>query len=437
MAGSYKPGPLGRTPEIEDLNDGTLIRRLSPRPGPIGIRPSSIADFRGNPPVSSLARRSPRKEASQTTLQVLRQGSQGPEVNKLQRLINARLALTRNLAIDGVFGPSTHQAVIQYQQGVSLTADGIVGKETWYHLLKGDKVAILPIPVLNLQSATTGSTAACLQKPAPVPAVASGVWEWPLEDKFAEALRRTLHKLPGSIRHEFAALLSPTNLATMTITLVIWAGSHAFGVGEFIDAILLVGGVFYLGRSVFEVAEDLGDFLFVTSTAEDEDDLDEGASFLAKAIVVIGVAAYFALLARVFRGRAGKSKPEAPRKPSRSEPAPVTVRPKPAAEPAPRSKTTRMVPSGRTVPTGTRGGRPTGRRTKIRAQDDTSTKRSHQRENESADMLANAGYKVEQNPTVSGTKKPDYLIEGRRFDCKAPDTPPTQCLERDEGSSCC
>ena len=43
-------------------------------------------------------------------------------------------------------------------------------------------------------------------------------------------------------------------------------------------------------------------------------------------------------------------------------------------------------------------------------------------ENESADILANAGYKVEQNPgTKPGTKKnPDYRIEGKYFDCYAP-----------------
>lgn len=37
MAGSRKPGHLGLSDEVEDLNDGTMIRGLSPRPGPIGI----------------------------------------------------------------------------------------------------------------------------------------------------------------------------------------------------------------------------------------------------------------------------------------------------------------------------------------------------------------------------------------------------------------
>jgi hypothetical protein len=430
MAGSYKPGPLGRDPEIQDLNDGTLIRRLSPCPGPIGTKTASIAGFQGNPTAYSLTTQTPRRKASQARLQVLRQGSRGPEVQKLQRLINARLAPPRNLAIDGVFGPSTHQAVLQYQQGVSLVADGVVGKETWYHLLKGDKATLLPAPVLNAGSAISGPsaipkspTAAQPPKLAPLPAVAVGVWEWPLEDKFAEVLRRTVHKLPGSMRHEFEALLSPTSLAIMAGTLVIWAGSHAFGVGEIVDVILLVGGAIFLGKAIFDVAGELGDFLLVTSTAEDENDLDEAASHLAKAIAIIGVAAFIALLTKVIRGRGSKSTAEkAPQKPPKTEPAPEAARPKPAAEPAPKPKTARKVPPGHTEPTGSAGGKPTGKRSKIRDQDDPATKRSIQRENDSADALANAGYKVEQNPKVPDGKNPDYLIEGKRFDNKAPTT---------------
>jgi len=44
------------------------------------------------------------------------------------------------------------------------------------------------------------------------------------------------------------------------------------------------------------------------------------------------------------------------------------------------------------------------------------------RENDSADVLAHAGYRVEQNPVVPGPKEPDYRIEGRLFDNYAPST---------------
>lgn len=47
MAGSRKPGPLGLNPEVQDLNDGTMIRGLSPRPGPIGTEAAAIVSLHG------------------------------------------------------------------------------------------------------------------------------------------------------------------------------------------------------------------------------------------------------------------------------------------------------------------------------------------------------------------------------------------------------
>lgn len=63
---------------------------------------------------------------------------------------------------------------------------------------------------------------------------------------------------------------------------------------------------------------------------------------------------------------------------------------------------------------------PAGPPARIRDHDDDATKRSLQRENESAQTLAKAGYQVEQNPKIPGDKNPDYRIEGRIFDNYAP-----------------
>jgi hypothetical protein len=119
MASSRKPGPLGLNPEVQDLNDGTMIRRLSPRPGPIGTKAALIVSVHGKLSVTSLTTRTPRKKSSEVNLQVLRQGSRGPEGQKLQRQRNARLTPSPKLAVDGAFGPVTRQAVLQYQHGGS------------------------------------------------------------------------------------------------------------------------------------------------------------------------------------------------------------------------------------------------------------------------------------------------------------------------------
>ncbi len=63
---------------------------------------------------------------------------------------------------------------------------------------------------------------------------------------------------------------------------------------------------------------------------------------------------------------------------------------------------------------------PDGNRTQIPAEADPTTRRSLERENEAADVLAKAGYNVAQNPTVPGDKNPDLKIEGRIFDVYSP-----------------
>lgn len=59
---------------------------------------------------------------------VLRRGSFGDEVERLQRLLSeAGFAVT----IDADFGPATDLAVKQFQASKGLTVDGIVGRNTW------------------------------------------------------------------------------------------------------------------------------------------------------------------------------------------------------------------------------------------------------------------------------------------------------------------
>lgn len=66
---------------------------------------------------------------------LLKLGSVGQQVHKMQDLLNALHATQVPLKSDGIFGPMTQAAVRAFQQSVTITADGIVGPITTEALL--------------------------------------------------------------------------------------------------------------------------------------------------------------------------------------------------------------------------------------------------------------------------------------------------------------
>jgi uncharacterized protein (TIGR02594 family) len=62
---------------------------------------------------------------------VLKLGSRGGEVKRLQLLLNSTLRPSPRLRLDGDFGPATHRAVARVQAMKGLSADGVVGPKTW------------------------------------------------------------------------------------------------------------------------------------------------------------------------------------------------------------------------------------------------------------------------------------------------------------------
>jgi len=58
----------------------------------------------------------------------VRRGSRGRTVEYLQQLLRKHGFV---LAVDGIFGPATEKAVIEFQKKKGLVADGIVGPKTW------------------------------------------------------------------------------------------------------------------------------------------------------------------------------------------------------------------------------------------------------------------------------------------------------------------
>lgn len=69
------------------------------------------------------------------TTATLREGATGDGVKRLQRALTATLGSA--VGIDGSFGPATTTAVRGYQTSRGLTADGVVGPDTWAALQAG------------------------------------------------------------------------------------------------------------------------------------------------------------------------------------------------------------------------------------------------------------------------------------------------------------
>ena len=109
-------------------------------------------------------------------MRVLRQGNRGDEVRRLQQLLN--------ISADGIFGPQTRRAVINFQRERGLTVDGIVGFQTW-EALDGmnnnkEKQARVTVNVLNVRNrpSTSGTQVVSQYRNGTVVDVIgeSGVW---------------------------------------------------------------------------------------------------------------------------------------------------------------------------------------------------------------------------------------------------------------------
>jgi peptidoglycan hydrolase-like protein with peptidoglycan-binding domain len=70
----------------------------------------------------------------------LRRGSAGPNVviiqTELNRIAQNYPAIPKLATVDGIFGSRTEEAVRAFQRIFNLTPDGIVGRATWYALVR-------------------------------------------------------------------------------------------------------------------------------------------------------------------------------------------------------------------------------------------------------------------------------------------------------------
>jgi len=92
-------------------NTGNIVPPLPPTPPPV-TPPSDIPPYPG---------------------QLIRVGSRGADVERIQRCLNS--VNNAGLNADGVFGPLTQTAVMAFQRSENLNPDGIIGQLTWNALM--------------------------------------------------------------------------------------------------------------------------------------------------------------------------------------------------------------------------------------------------------------------------------------------------------------
>ncbi len=117
-------------------------------------------------------------------------------------------------------------------------------------------------------------------------------------ERIAEAMRRSLPMLPVEAKHQVQGLLSSESVAIIAGTLLLWAGSHLFGIGEIVDIILLTVGFAVLGLSVFSGAQELYNFTNAAVGARTDADLQRAARHFAAAVNILGISLISALLLR-------------------------------------------------------------------------------------------------------------------------------------------
>jgi len=143
-----------------------------------------------------------------------------------------------------------------------------------------------------------------MPRPGSAGASSDGIGQWDVGQKLLEAARRAGPKLPADARAQFAELFSPTNVKITLAVLAAWAASHACGVGEFADGVLLLFGVATVGIGAFSGGAEVGRYLNIASNAQREGDLDLAASHLAQGLILLGVTTFVALIMK--KGGRGK-----------------------------------------------------------------------------------------------------------------------------------
>lgn len=204
---------------------------------------------------------------------VLRQGSSGNDVLTLQYILNVISEFYPNIPSvtqDGVFGSSTRQAVIAFQQMMQLSPDGIVGAATWQALYDTYLGILGNVPSINPDTGYVEYT------------VRAGDTLWELSRRYGttvDAIKR-LNGLTSDILYIGQVLKIPTSETSSYFEYTVRAGDTLWELsrryGTTVDAIKSLNGLtsdaLYIGQvlkiptstmpSYFEYTVRAGDTLW-------------------------------------------------------------------------------------------------------------------------------------------------------------------------------
>ncbi|WP_257455012.1 hypothetical protein [Archangium lipolyticum] len=132
-------------------------------------------------------------------------------------------------------------------------------------------------------------------------------------EKLCRSFSRALAKLPATMTDDAKALLTPENLALMGTLTVAWIGSQGVPVvGEVVDAALLALGVTLLAGQAVELTQFLWTYVNRAMTARDAAALDEAATYLARALSLVGINVVAFILTKKAMAKAPRGPPPPP-----------------------------------------------------------------------------------------------------------------------------
>ncbi len=122
--------PLQTPASMQTTETGPMYNNMMPSTNEVPANSMSMPNYIPVPISEPTQRNTP---VPTSTYPILREGSRGEDVVRLQQLLNNAGYNVGNA--DGIFGPATTNAVKAFQRDNGLTADGIVGPATWNALV--------------------------------------------------------------------------------------------------------------------------------------------------------------------------------------------------------------------------------------------------------------------------------------------------------------